>query len=249
VPIKLGSRRFEPRAFTTLVTLGLFVLLVSLGRWQLRRADEKQRLYDAFAAGTDTSTEIVGTTPALPRFRHVDAAGHYDPARQVLIDNMADSDGRAGYFVITPFALAGGGWLLVNRGWIPWGASRAERPDLAVGGGARRIHGRIDQLPSPGLRMGRPAPLLPPFPVVATFPTRAELGVLLHENAWASAGDVVLLDAADADGYRRNWLPPGIAPLRHTAYAVQWFALAAALVVIYVLTNLSKPGLPRESLP
>jgi surfeit locus 1 family protein len=246
--MKLGSRRFEPRPFTTLVTLALLVLLVSLGRWQLRRADEKRQLYTAFAAGTDSTTVVTGTTPALPRFRHVAARGHYDSARQVLIDNMTNGDGRAGYFVITPFALVGGGWLLVNRGWIPWGASRATRPDLGVDTGERRIEGRVDRLPSPGLRMGHPAPLAPPFPVVATFPTRADLGELLHEAQFAPAGDLILLDPAVADGYRRDWLPPGIPPMRHTAYAVQWFALAAALAVIYVVTNLSKPA-PRPEPP
>ncbi len=249
MPIKIGSRRFEPRPFTTLVTLVLIVLLVGLGRWQLRRADEKQRLYDAFAAGADTTTTVAGTTPPLPRFRHVEASGHYDSARQVLIDNMSNSQGLAGYFVITPFALVDGGWLLVNRGWIPWGATREVLPDLAVGGEQRHIHGRIDRLPSPGLRMGRPAPLKPPFPVVATFPTRADLGALLVERRWAPAGDVVLLDAADADGYGRDWLPPGMPPMRHTAYAVQWFGLAAALAVIYVITNLSKPSGRAEPSP
>jgi surfeit locus 1 family protein len=244
VPINQVFRRFQPRPFTTLVTLALLALLVSLGRWQLRRADEKQQLYDAFAAGTESTTLVAGTTPPLRRFRHVEARGRYDPARQVLIDNMANVTGRVGYFVITPFALSGGGWLLVNRGWVPLGESRAARPDVAVGAGERVIHGRIDQLPSPGLRMGRPAPLVPPFPVVATFPTRVDLGELLHETAWTAAGDSLLLDAADPDGYARDWLPPGMAPMRHTAYAVQWFALAAALAVLYVKANLSRSA-PR----
>ena len=54
-------------------------------------------------------------------------------SRQILIDNMVNGE-RAGYFVITPFALQGGGWVLVNRGWVPLGASRAERPAIPVAG-------------------------------------------------------------------------------------------------------------------
>jgi cytochrome oxidase assembly protein ShyY1 len=53
VPIGFASRIFAPRPFTTLLTIALIALLLSLGRWQLRRADEKRALYDAFAAGTD----------------------------------------------------------------------------------------------------------------------------------------------------------------------------------------------------
>jgi surfeit locus 1 family protein len=80
---------------------------------------------------------------------------------------------RAGYFVITPFALAGGGWVLVNRGWVPLGASRAERPAIPVSGDPRRVRGRADNMPSPGIQMGTKAVLAPPYPVVAAFPSRS----------------------------------------------------------------------------
>lgn len=237
MPIESGSRLFAPRAFTTLVTLALLVLLVSLGRWQLRRAGEQQRLYDAFATGGDAALEIDRTTGALPRYRRAAADGHYDRTRQILIDNMVSSGGQAGYYVLTPFELTGGGWLLVNRGWVPLGADRGARPDLDVGAERRTVHGRVDKLPSPGIRMGHPAPLAPPFPVVANFPSRADIQQLLHESAWVSAADVLDLDAREPDGYRRDWVPPGFAPMRHIAYAVQWFGLALALAVIYVVTN------------
>ena len=124
--IKIGSRTFAPRLFTTLLTIVLIALLISLGRWQLRRADEKRTLFDSFAAGTDATRLIDQGTPRLQRYQHIEASGHYDQARQVLIDNMVNAE-RAGYFVITPFALTDGGWVLVNRGWVPLGASRAER--------------------------------------------------------------------------------------------------------------------------
>jgi surfeit locus 1 family protein len=240
VPLKIGSRLFAPRPFTTLVTLALLVALVALGRWQLRRADEQQRLVDAFAAGTDAARAVELGTPPLPRFQRVDAHGRYDTSRQVLIDNMTSDDGRAGYYVITPFALSGGGWLLVNRGWTPMGASRAVLPDVSVPGNERPLHGRIDKLPSPGIHMGHPEPLQPPFPVRATYPSRPELQALLHERDLSAAGELVLLDAAEPDGYLRRWKAPGLPPMRHLAYAVQWFGLAATLLVIYVATNLRR---------
>ena len=239
--IKIGSRMFSPRLFTTLLTLALMVLLVSLGRWQLRRADEKQALFDSFAAGTDVTRKIDGATPLLPRYQHIEADGHYDQARQVLIDNMMNGE-QVGYFVITPFALAGGSWVLVNRGWVPLGASRADRPAIPVAADARRIRGRADHMPSPGIKMGTPAALAPPYPVVAAFPTRADLGRLLGESSWTPATDLVLLDPREPDGYVRNWTAPGFPPIRHIAYAVQWFALALTLFIIYIVTNLRRVG-------
>jgi surfeit locus 1 family protein len=239
VSIKLGSRIFSPTVFTTLLTIALIALLISLGRWQLRRADEKRVLFDSFAAGADATLQIDLGTPHLRRYQHVDAAGHFDQTRQILIDNMMNGE-RAGYFVITPFALTGGGWLLVNRGWVPLGQSRAERPAIPVGSEPRRVRGRADNMPSPGIQMGTKAPLAPPYPIVASFPSHAEIARLLGESSWTQAADLVLLDPGEPDGYVRNWSAPGFPPMRHLGYAVQWFALALTLGVIYLVTNLRR---------
>jgi surfeit locus 1 family protein len=241
VSIRIGSRIFAPRLFTTLLTIVLIALLISLGRWQLRRADEKRALFDSFAAGTDATQTIDLRTPPVRRYQHVGASGHYDPTRQILIDNMVNAE-RAGYFVITPFALAGGGWVLVNRGWVPLGASRAERPAIPVSSDVRQVRGRADNMPSPGIQMGTKAVLAPPYPVVAAFPSRNEIARLLGESSWTSATDLVLLDPGEPDGYVRDWSPPGFPPMRHIGYAVQWFALALTLFILWVVTNLRRPG-------
>jgi surfeit locus 1 family protein len=211
-------------------------MLILLGRWQLQRAAEKRVLFDSFAAGSDATQSVDLKTAKLPRYQHIEAAGHYDGTRQVLIDNMVHAE-SAGYFVITPFALQGGGWVLVNRGWVPLGRSRAERPAIPVDSDERHIRGRADNLPSPGIQMGTPAAPRPPYPVVANFPTHAEIAKLLMESDWTAATDLILLDPTEADGYVRDWSAPGFPPMRHIGYAVQWFGLALALLVIYIVTN------------
>jgi len=243
VPAKPGTRRFNPRPFTTLLTFALIAMLIALGRWQMRRAEEKRALFDAFAAATDATTLIDLHTAKLMRYRHVEANGRYDGSRQVLIDNMVNAGG-AGYFVITPFQLTDGGWVLVNRGWVPLGTSRAELPAIAVAGDQRHIRGRADNLPSPGIRMGDQASLGGPYPVVADFPKHADVARLLGESAWTPAADLVLLDPKESDGYVRRWGPPGFPPLRHIGYAVQWFALALALFAIYVAVNFRRDKQP-----
>lgn len=245
--MKLGSRIFAPRLFTTVLTLALLAALLSLGRWQLRRADQKQALYDAFDKGADATLTIGRWTAALPRYQHVQVRGAYDASRQILIDNMTDMNGHAGYFVITPFVMAGGGWLLVNRGWVPVGASRAELPAVDVAGAIRGIRGRADRLPTPGIQLGTRAVLAPPFPIVANFPSHQELERLLPGASWVRATDLILLDADQPDGYVRQWQPPGFPPLRNLAYAVQWFGLALALAVIYLVTNTRRPAEPTAS--
>jgi surfeit locus 1 family protein len=224
-----------------LLTIALIAMLIALGRWQLQRAAEKRVLYDAFAEASDAARTIDLRTPKVGRYQHVEAFGRYDETRQVLIDNMMNGE-RAGYFVITPFALENGGWVLINRGWVPLGLSRAERPAIPVAGDIRRIRGRADNLPGPGIQMGDRTALEPPFPVVANFPHHAEVARLLNESLWTPATELVLLDAAEPDGYVRNWAPPGFPPMRHIGYAVQWFGLALTLAVIYVVTNFRRAG-------
>ena len=243
--IKIGSRIFSPTVFTTLLTMALIVLLISLGRWQLRRADEKRVLYESFAAGAGATLPVDLATPHLRRYQHIEAGGHFDPTRQILIDNMFDGE-RVGYYVITPFALTGGGWVLVNRGWVPLGRSRAERPAIPVGADTRQVRGRADNMPSPGIQMGTKAPLAPPYPVVAAFPSHADIAQLLGESSWSAAADLVLLDPGQPDGYVRHWSAPGFPPIRHIAYAVQWFALALTLFVIYIVTNLRRADAQRR---
>jgi surfeit locus 1 family protein len=240
VTLRFGSRVFEPRAFTTLLALALVAALLALGRWQLQRADEKQALYTLFDSGQDATRAVDVATPRLPRYQHVEAVGAYDSGRQILIDNMSNAEGRAGYYVITPFALHGGGWILVNRGWVPVGTSRAAKPEVAVSPQEREIKGRADELPRAGMQLGVRLPLAPPYPLVANFPTHAEITALLGERAWAPAANLVLLDPSEPDGYLRQWQPPGFPPIRHIAYAVQWFALAAGLAVIYLVTNVRR---------
>jgi surfeit locus 1 family protein len=164
----------------------------------------------------------------------------------VLVDNMVSHE-RAGYYVLTPFALTGGGWVWVDRGWVPVGSSREQLPNIAVDDRMRSVTGRADHLPTPGIQLGKRPILSPPFPVVAGFPSAQELARLSKETSWTRATETILLDAREPDGYVREWSPPGFPPLRNIGYAVQWFGLALALAVIYGVTNLKKAGADRQT--
>lgn len=239
--LTVGNRTFSPRPWAVAATALLLAAFVSLGWWQLGRGREKQAMIDAFARGTETSVVLAGVTvDELPRYQHVSVEGHYDPARQVLLDNMPSSTGRPGFRVLAPFRRDGGGkLLLVDRGWVPLGVTREELPVVYVDPKPRTVVGRLDALPVPGLRVGpAQAEGATGWPRVMNFPTQADLEAALGEPVESR---IVLLDASNPDGFQRVWRPSvGFGPERHLGYAIQWFALAIALVVIFVALSLKR---------
>jgi surfeit locus 1 family protein len=142
-------------------------------------------------------------------------------------------DGRAGYRVLTPLALADGQAVIVDRGWVPkaFGAD-AVLPDVRVDNRPRTITGRLDRLPRPGIALATtPEDKDAGWPRVVQFPSADELSAALGMDL---VNGVVLLDADAPDGFVRNWRPSDFGPERHLGYAVQWFALAGTLVVAYL---------------
>ena len=214
-------------------SVALAACFAALGRWQWERADEARRLHASFAAG--------GELPPLERvprdadagglrYREAEIDGHYEPRLQFLLDNRVHA-GRVGYEVLTPFRAAGvSRLLLVNRGWVPAGADRGTLPDVRVDAQERRVRGRIDKLPRPGLVLAPPVPDRPIAGVaVVSYPTAAQIAAAL---GGATFDYQLLLDPGAADGYVRDWRVAGPAPERNMAYAGQWFLLAATTVVI-----------------
>lgn len=248
--LRVGNRAFAPRWWAVALAASAIASCLSLANWQLGRAREKQALIDAFDRGQRTSVDLGSSSvDALPRYQHVTFHGHFDPARQVLLDNMPSSAGQAGYRVLTPFVRPGTAkLLLVDRGWVPLGLSRDKLPDVTVTGEPRETGGRLDQLPVPGVRIGAAdAPGDRNWPRVLFFPRIADLEQALQAPVESR---IVLLDADRPDGYERVWRPAlEFPPERHLGYAVQWFALAVAALVIFIALSIQRISPPDTSRP
>ena len=127
--------------------------------------------------GDVTRLDLLLRFDGLDRYQRVRLRGSFDAARQILLDNMPSVSGRPGYRVLTPLDRADGrGWVLVDRGWVPLGATREALPDVAVDTREREVSGILDVLPIPGLRVG-PAAVRDDasWPRVLLFPTEAGL--------------------------------------------------------------------------
>src|SRR4030095_12173014 len=123
----IGPEPTRRRLLPTLATIVGVAIFVAAGNWQRGRMDEKARLRAQLEAAS------VAAPVPMPRdvgdwttwrFRPVIATGTFDAARQILIDNKVYA-GVVGYEVVTPLALNDGRHVLVDRGFVPGGRSRA----------------------------------------------------------------------------------------------------------------------------
>jgi surfeit locus 1 family protein len=237
-----GTWRFRPGLASTLAVLFLMPPLLLLGFWQLDRARQKAGLQTAFVEHFDRVPmplrEIVAPGDFANLYRRVIASGQYDGERQLLLDNQV-RDGRPGYHVLTPLRLADGTAILVNRGWIPLGESRQVLPEIAVTTEPVTVDGWLAQPANPGIRLGDAGGADRRWPRVLQYVDYDRLASILEYPLHPA----ILLMAPDASGgYWRDWQPRfgDIGPERHRGYAVQWFALTAALVILYLAVNVRR---------
>ncbi|MDO9423862.1 MAG: SURF1 family protein [Methylobacter sp.] len=220
----------------TLVYLCLLPVLLALGLWQLDRSEQKQALLNLQEQAVATEIlhlpAVIENDAEALRYRQVDVTGRYDVAHQFLIDNQI-SGGKAGYFVLTPLILTGDARaVLVNRGWIPLNQDRSVLPDLPVNQAQTTITGRINDFPSVGIKLaGAEIP-------TASWPSVVQVvdsDVLAKKLGYSLFQFQLELSKELPDGYKREWHTTTIMPPeQHTAYAIQWFALALTLTILFI---------------
>ncbi len=216
--------------FAALLAVAIFV---RLGVWQWHRGTQGQGEWQRFARGTAEVRALDSAAlGSVPLYQRVSVTGLLDAQHQFLLDNRS-YQGRPGYEVLTPLMRAGAMTLLVDRGWVPFSGSRAQLPDISLGPADPTVTltGRSGLLPSPGLALGH-APPSGAWPKVTAFPSMAELAGVLGTHLEAR---ILLLDPAAAPGYVRDWQPPGMSPLRHFSYAIQWWSFAALVLLVWVI--------------
>lgn len=234
------SRAFKPPLWSILPTVLVMALFLILGIWQLSRAHEKEALQAAFDTAGSAPVAPLATDP--PRgdalaTRRVHVEGRFDPQRQLLLDNQTRAQ-VPGYHVWTPLQRTGGGWVIVDRGWVGADPDRRQLPRLEVSDDARELIGYWRPLPEPGLRLASDPCAATGFPRVASYPTREQLTCVLGAPV---ADGVLLLDPEMPEGFVREWsLPNPVPPARHYAYAAQWFAFAATLLFLFVKYSLKR---------
>jgi surfeit locus 1 family protein len=109
------------RWLPALLILIVVAVTARLGFWQRDRAHQKEALQAHITQFENAPAEPIGSAPLALRdieFHRVRVRGSFVADKVVYLDNRPYDD-QPGFYVVMPFKLADGGYVLVNRGWLP----------------------------------------------------------------------------------------------------------------------------------
>ena len=203
-----------------------------LASWQNQRRENRdaeiERIESHYSAPEVPLTEVLPDTQAPfaedEEWAHVQATGTYRPDESLVARNRPKA-GSAGYWILVPFDVQGGGTLLVARGWAAGSgadATAAEAPAPPPGEVTLSAWLRPAQEGDPSENTGES--------VVAIDPP-----LILGEGAYANAyGYLDTEDPAPAESLEA--LPvPNTDPGSHLSYTLQWVTFGIMILggVIY----------------
>lgn len=233
------SCRFAPNGKILILSALLLPVLLSLGNWQLRRAEEKRQLLAELESRSALPAAPVAQLLGNPdkRYRAVQVAGSFDNRHSFLLDNRVRR-GRPGYEVITPLYSDSGHWLLVNRGWIEAPRYRHQLPQIPEIEGPVQLTGTIHT------PLATTAAAYDPQPGWPKVIQALDFGSMGDSLGRPVAALTVRLRAAETASLQAGWPALNVQPEKHTAYAVQWFAMALALLALVVAASFTwrSPG-------
>lgn len=232
---------FDPEWRITLLSAILLPLMVALGFWQLQRASEKAELSAAWEARQQQAPLSLATLWDAPAaelaYRPVSLRGRFLEDEYFLLDNRI-LGGRFGYEVLGIMRLeATDDLVLVNRGWIAGDPARLELPEVPKVNGRVALNGSVYVAPGAPYLLAEQQ-LQPGWPKMLQA---IEMDKLSAALAGLAAGPVFPYPVRVAKGQpgalEVDWQVVNVSPQKHRAYAAQWFTMAAALLILYLLRS------------
>ena len=220
--IKLVKNNKALSLFSIFFTL----LFISLGFWQIERAESKALKMKAFNEMQKSPPIALKNLSAA--WSRVFVEGFYDSSRQVLIDNQIN-DGQIGYKIYTPFYFDDKA-IFVDRGWIPRGKTRSELPDIDFKSDRLRIVGSLFK-PEKEVLAGDDI-FTKNWPIVS----QTKLPNMIETKFNKKFSDSVIV-LEPGSNFLKEYIPLQpfvISPTKHYGYALQWFTMSMVLFSMFI---------------
>jgi surfeit locus 1 family protein len=244
---------FKPTFFLTVFCLILFGAFLSLGIWQVNRAEEKdlqQHVIEKRSEQPSISLNQLATRNLTP-YTKATATGKYRESEQFLLDNIIHN-GKPGFYVITPFEIEGtDDIILVNRGWVAQQRKRLNLPRTTIKPDQQTLHGTLAKPRSKPVILGNidsPISDTPPlwyYMDAEHFEKTVGYSVLpliLRLDATSDATSNTTLGSQ----LIRQWPKFEAKTGMHIGYAIQWFVFALFVLIALLGTSFQKNTIGPE---
>ncbi len=216
------------RLVPVLLILIVVAVTVRLGFWQRDRAHQKEALQAHITQFENAPAQPVTSAPIALKdieFHRVRAVGTFVPERVVYLDNRPYND-QPGFYVVMPFKLRDGGYVLVNRGWLPRNPNeRTAMKPYDTPKGEIEIEGIARADASKAFELGQGGS-------AAHHQIRQNLDVkaFAAETGLPLQPFVIQQLSDDGDTLVRDWPVPASGVETNYGYMLQWWGMALAAI-------------------
>ena len=232
----IRHRYFTPHWAMTVLTLLAVLLFLRLGFWQIARADEKKQMIAALQVFSQQAPTPWSAGDPLPKqYQPIKLQGHLLP-NTLLLDNQQHLH-QFGYDVVSALVLSNGRIVLIDRGWVPADPSRRVLPVVDTPKGDMQWVGRAYYPSEKNWLLGPAFEKKSAHLVVIELLDTALISQFLHKSVYPF---IIRLNEQAEHGYLRDWPVVAMSPERHYGYALQWFAMALVILIIYIALNFNK---------
>ncbi len=222
-----------------LLAIAMECLLLRLGFWQLARGNEKQVQIEALQKVLREKKSIDLATASAQSRAYQWARGNirFQTDTQLLLDNQRRGD-KVGVVIYQLGISDSGQAFLIDLGWLPVTGVR-QFPNPAPIHGVYTLEGLLLPPPSPGFAIGT---ALSEMDSNRLLLTRLELTNIATRLKQTLAARVLRPDPIINIGFKRDLdvLQNTLPPEKHQAYALQWFGLAVAWLLLCVFVGRRK---------
>jgi len=237
--LNIGPLVFSPGIVPTIVTLLIVYAMVTLGQWQYEKGEYISNQQDKINERRHLLPVGIEELPLAQEdriFVPVMVSGSFDTERHFYFDNRI-VNGVAGYDIFTPFRMDDGNVILVNRGWLKQGRTRQDLPEFETVSSRVRLRALMDRPPSKDFLLAENVHGNLSWPMVLQYVDTQEISGMLGYEVMPM---VLRLDKDADHGFYREIPVLKLDSAKNTGYAFQWYAMLAALLVIYIAVNTKK---------
>ena len=224
------------RLWPLIATLVLVCIGCALGQWQTRRAEQKEALFQAIekaSASPLISLNKRSADNAFVSFQRLVVEGEFVQDWPLYLDNRP-LHGRAGFYVLMPFRVAGTHKLiLIARGWqMRNSLDRAKLPVLKTPSGQITLNGMVRDQLDRVMQLGQSEKVKP-----GSIIQNLDLADIAAQTGMAFYPFVLEQTSELPDDLQRDWPLPSSGAEKHRAYAFQWYGLAAMALIFFLVTG------------